>query len=121
MRLLRRAAQFESVQAVEAEAMRRAARIDANHVDVVKALRAIGASVANTSSIGQGFPDLVVGLAGRNILVEVKDGSKAPSERKLTPDQVEFKALWRGQWAVAHSPSEAVDVVLRYSRLGNPA
>ena len=91
--------------------MRRAARTDGNHAEVVKALRAIGASVADTSGVGAGFPDLVVGYRGRNWLVEVKDGRKSPSRRALTPDQVEFVATWRGHWVKVESAQEAVDKV----------
>ena len=92
--------------------MRRAAKTDANHAEIVAALRKIGASVHDTSAVGRGFPDLVVGLRGRNWLIECKDGAKAPSARKLTPDQIEFKATWRGHWAVAISPEDAVSIVM---------
>ena len=91
----------------------RAARTDANHSDVVAALRSIGASVSDTSRAGNGFPDLVVGYRGRNWLIEVKDGEKPPSARKLTPAQVEFKATWRGHWAVVYSAVEAIEIVSR--------
>lgn len=93
--------------------MRRAARVDANHHEIVKALRAIGASVADTSAVGQGFPDLVCGFRGRNWLLECKDGSKPPSARKLTPAQIEFKATWRGHWAVVTTAAEAIEVISR--------
>jgi hypothetical protein len=45
-------------------------------------------------------------------LVEVKDGSKPPSERKLTPAQVQFHAIWKGRIVVVTSPEEAVAAVL---------
>ena len=91
----------------------RACRVDANHAEVVKALRAIGASVADTSRAGSGFPDIVAGFRGRNWLIEVKDGKKPPSARKLTGDQVEFKAAWRGHWIVVLSADEAVREISR--------
>ena len=93
--------------------MRRAARVDANHAQIVQVLRDIGCSVADTSGAGGGFPDLVVGYRGRNWLLEVKDGDKVASKRKLTVAQVEFKATWRGQWAVVMSSQEAIEVVSR--------
>lgn len=96
--------------------MRRAAKIDANQPAIVAALEAIGASVAITSAVGRGFPDLVVGMRGRNWLLELKDGDKSPSRRTLTPDQIEFKARWRGHWAVVTSAEEAIDVVTRGER-----
>lgn len=96
--------------------MRRAARTDANHAEIIHALRAIGASVADTSAVGQGFPDIVVGMRGRNWLIEIKDGAKSASERKLTQAQLEFKATWRGHWAVVTSSAEAIEVVTRAER-----
>lgn len=74
----------------------KAARTDANQKAIVDALRKIGCKVYVSSSFGQGFPDLIVGCGGRLCLLEVKDGSKPPSARKLTPDQVKFHADWTG-------------------------
>lgn len=91
--------------------MRRAAKIDANQREVVKALRAIGCTVAITSSLGDGFPDLVVGYRGRNYLIEVKDGNKPPSRRKLTKDEKQFSESWKGQYAVVESIDEAIGLV----------
>lgn len=93
--------------------MRRASRVDANHAEIVAALRKIGASVADTSGVGGGYPDLTVGYRGRNHLLEVKDGSKSPSKRKLTPDQVDFVAGWRGHWMQVRSVDEAIEAVSR--------
>lgn len=48
------------------------------------------------SRMGRGVPDLLVGTPrGRLVLLEVKDGSKPPSVRKLTPDQREWHQRWR--------------------------
>ena len=96
--------------------MRRAARTDANHAAIRDALRKAGASVVDTSSVGGGFPDLVVGFVlcrpwavmRVNYLVEVKDGTRRPSERELTPAQREFSASWRGQWVKGESVDEAL-------------
>lgn len=83
--------------------MRRAAKVDANHGKIVAALRKAGASVFSGAALGQGFPDLIVGYGGRTFLCEVKDGSKPPSARKLTDDQVKFKADWKGDWTLLES------------------
>lgn len=91
--------------------MRRAAKVDANHAEVVKALRQIGCSVASLASVGAGVPDLAVGYRGVNFLLEVKDGSKVPSARKLTDDEAAFMAAWRGQYAVVTSAEQAIAVV----------
>lgn len=91
----------------------RAAKIDANQPQIVDALRKAGCRVCITSSFGGGLPDLLVGFPNREIaLVEVKDGSKPPSARKLTPDQVKFHAEWYG-WPlfVVTSVDEALGLV----------
>lgn len=95
--------------------MRRRAKSDANQTAIVKALRQIGASVAITSRLGEGFPDLAVGRAGRTLLLEVKDGTRKPSERKLTPDEQRFKDSWTGHYAVVGSIEQAIYEVLRNS------
>ena len=72
--------------------MRRAARVDSNHAAVVGALMACGCEVQSLAAIGGGVADLLVHhrATGRLLLVEVKDGDKPPSARKLTPEQVEW-------------------------------
>ena len=89
----------------------RARRTDDNQKEIVKALIKIGCSVAITSGSGDGFPDLVVGYRGKNYLIEVKDGNKPPSQRKLTPVQVEFHKKWTGQICVVKSIDEAIEFI----------
>ena len=88
--------------------MRRAAKVDANQAAIVEALRACGASVQSLAAVGKGVPDLLVGLRTRNYLIEVKDGSKPPSARKLTPDQVQWHTKWAGQVLTVTSPEDAL-------------
>lgn len=76
--------------------MRYAARTDANHRAIVKALRSEQASVTSLAAVGKGVPDLLVGIAGETHLVEVKDGAKVPSAQMLTKDQTAFIEAWRG-------------------------
>ena len=74
----------------------RAARIDANHKEIVDALRAAGATVQSIAPIGNGCPDLLCGFKNSTYLLELKDGQKPPSARELTPDQIEWHINWRG-------------------------
>lgn len=97
--------------------MRRAARTDANHTEVVKGLLAIGASVEDLSRVGGGCPDLAVGFRGMNTFLEVKDGDKPPSKRALTPDQQKWHAAWRGHVVVVNNVEEAIKAV---AGLGTP-
>lgn len=91
--------------------MKYAAKVDRNQSEIVKALRAIGAQVALTSSVGQGFPDIVCGFRGRNVLLEIKDEKQPLNKRKLTPAQVEFHAAWTGEIHIVESVEQALAVV----------
>ena len=91
--------------------MRTAARTDANQKAIVSALRQIGCSVQPLHMVGKGCPDILVGYRGLNILLEIKDGSKPPSKRKLTPDEITFFEKWRGQVRVCESVQEAIDII----------
>lgn len=91
--------------------MRRAARIDANQNEIVKALRQVGASVQSLASTGKGCPDLLVGFRGTNYLMEIKDGQKFKSDRKLAPDQIEWHESWRGKVFVVESIDQAISLI----------
>jgi len=88
--------------------MRRASKVDENQKAVVSALRSSGATVTLLHAVGGGCPDLLAGYRGGNYLIEVKDGSKPPSARKMTDPQVEFHRDWRGQVCVVTNPIEAL-------------
>lgn len=85
----------------------RRGRTDANQTEIVEALRKLGVSVAITSAVGKGFPDLVCGYRGKTYLIEVKTDDK----KKLTDDQKAFYGAWRGQWARVSNSVEAWEVV----------
>jgi len=91
--------------------MRRAARLDANQQEIVRALRQCGASVQSLASLGGGVPDLLVFKGGKYLLMEIKDGSKPPSKRQLTPDQESWRKAWGGPVAVVTSVDEAIGAV----------
>ena len=93
--------------------MRYANRIDANQNQIVDALRKVGA-VVRIISQGDGIPDLLVGYKGYTILMEVKDGGKVPSARKLTEPEQKFFDDWRGgMLAVVNSVEEALETLKR--------
>ena len=87
----------------------RARRTDVNQQEIVRALRKWGATVSVTSAIGGGFPDLVVGVSGLNVLLEVKR-PHPPSAGALTNDEGRWHAAWQGQVAVVRSPEHAISV-----------
>jgi Holliday junction resolvase len=88
--------------------VRRAARVDANHAEIVRALRSVGCSVLDLSRVGSGCPDLLVGWKGRQmVLMEVK-----VDKGELNAEQVTFADAWRGiEPVVVRSVKEALDVV----------
>ena len=95
--------------------MRYAKRTDDNHASVVAGIRLAlpDATVFDLSGTGDGAPDLLIGLRGRNYLIEIKDGEKPPSRRDLTDAQKTFHAKWQGQVAVATTAAGAVAAILK--------
>jgi len=98
-------------------AIRRAAKIDENQPALVELIRAMGVSVAITSAAHDGFTDLVIGFGGVTVLVEVKDGSKPPARRKLTPQQVTFHGSFKGAITVIENEQQAVELVNRLKKV----
>jgi hypothetical protein len=77
--------------------MRYANRIDANQNKIVDALRGAGAVVRIVT-----------------ILMEVKDGDKVPSARKLTEAEQKFFDEWTGgMLVVVNSVGEALEILKR--------
>ena len=95
--------------------MRRAAKVDVNQPDIVKAARAVGASVQTLHTIGKGCPDLLIGYRGVNLVWELKDGLLVPSKQVLTPDEIEWHAGWRGDARVVSSVAQAL-LILQQTR-----
>ena len=88
--------------------MRRAARVDGSHSLIVDTLRNVGCSVQSLAQVGDGAPDLLVGRAGRNYLLEVKTVARAS---QLNETQAQWHRLWRGKVCVVRTPEEALVAV----------
>jgi Holliday junction resolvase len=88
--------------------MRRAARVDGNHSEIVDALRKCGASVLDLSRVGEGCPDILVGMLGRNVLLEIKTAKGA-----IRPQQREVLEAWRGEAYIVRSVDEALQAILK--------
>ena len=90
----------------------RAKRIDGNQNEVVKNLRKVpGVTVAITSMVGGGFPDIVVGYRGENLLIELKDPSQPKSARKLTKPEQKFHDTWMGSYYVCETATEILELL----------
>jgi hypothetical protein len=85
-----------------------AKRTDRNQREIVQVLRDMGISVFITSEIGKGFPDICCGYAGKTFLVEIKNGSKPPSQRLLTTEEKKFHNSWLGHLCILESVNDAI-------------
>jgi len=87
--------------------MRRAARRDNGEQSIIKAMRAEGAYVKVIND--EGTFDLLCWYNGRTLLLEIKDGSKPPSARRLTPAEQKFHDEWPGSdLYIVNSVEEAI-------------
>ena len=106
---------YETLYAIERQrvflTMRKHGKSDSNQPAIVKALRDMGASVLVMSALGNGAPDICVGYRGVNFLFEIKDGEKPPSQRKLTPDEIDFRNAWNGHAQVVNSLEDAISII----------
>jgi len=93
--------------------VRRAAKVDDNQPEIVEHLRSLGMSVCLLHTVGQGVPDIIVGYRGINVLLEIKDGAKPPSARRLTEDEAVWHLDWRGQVATVKDKEQAEAEVMR--------
>ncbi len=91
--------------------MRVRARKDANHTEIVRVIRDLGAQVIDISQLGGGIPDLLVTTGRKTVLIELKDGLKPPSKQSLTDDEKEFHAKWRGELYIINSVESVVALI----------
>jgi hypothetical protein len=87
--------------------LRTASRVDANQASIVRALRAVGASVLHVHQLKNCF-DILVGYRGRTFLMEIKTSEK----EKLTAGEADFMATWRGStYHIVYSPDQALRII----------
>ena len=93
--------------------MRYAAKVDDNQSEIVKALRKAGAVVLITSQLKNAF-DLLVGYRGNLFIVEIKDGNKIPSKRKLTEGEQKCKDNFNSvgvDYHIVKNIKEAIELI----------
>lgn len=81
-------------------------RSDKNSSRIVDILSQCGFFYIDTSQVGRGFTDGVVGYGGETFLVEIKNGD-SPFGWKFTEDQKEFRNRWNGGEIVTLDTEEA--------------
>ena len=91
--------------------MRRAAKVDRNQAEIVKALRSAGCTVQSLAAIGKGCPDILVGYRGRNYLFEIKDPTQPLSKQALKPDQIVWRSNWNGVLGTITSFEQAFSII----------
>lgn len=89
--------------------MRRAARIDENQPDIVKALRQIGAAVTPLHRVGGGVSDLLVSFRQKWFVLEIKNPMKPKADQELTPDQKKWIGLQHAPVFTVRSSVEAIN------------
>lgn len=85
-------------------------RVDANQREIADALQRAGASVCSLADTGDGCPDLLVGVRGVNLLLEVKNPKARPN---VEEKQREWAVHWTGQYAIVTSIDDALDYLKR--------
>jgi hypothetical protein len=86
--------------------MRKRGRTDLNQSEIVEQLRDLGWSVESIAGLGQGRPDILIGVDGVNVLIELK--SKGG---ELTDAEHRWHMGWRGQVFVCYSVEEIIEAV----------
>lgn len=88
--------------------MRRAARVDSNHPEIVKALRGLpGAAVLSLASLGDDKPDLLVWFRGYHLL-EVKNPARG---RRRAEQHDDWHDAWPGPVHTVWSVEEALAAI----------
>ena len=89
---------------------------DANHETIVREFMRSGADVVNLSTVGKGVPDILVGFAGFNQLVEIKlpsrEGLKPTRKTSLSLRQKGWHNSWRGRKPVVIRTHEEAESLL---------
>ena len=91
---------------------RRAAKVDANQPEIVAAFRKLGWYVLIISQL-KNCCDIIVSKRLQTWAIEIKDGSKPPSARKLTPGEEAFRSTWKGEYAIVESIDDVMTINLR--------
>ena len=78
---------------------RRAAKVDDNQKEIVALFRKLGWTVLIISQL-KNCCDIIVSKSGRTVAIEMKDGAKPASARKLSDGEVKFRDAWQGEYAL---------------------
>jgi len=88
---------------------RRAARIDDNQKEVVALFRKLGWYVLIISQL-KNCCDIMVSKNGHTIAIEIKDGKKPPSARKLSTGELKFEYEWKGAYELVICDEDVIAI-----------
>lgn len=88
---------------------RRAAKTDDNQKEVVRLFRKLGWYVLIVSQL-KNCCDIIVSKNGYTYAIEIKDGTKPPSARKLSSGEQKFKDEWQGEWRLVESNHDVLNL-----------
>ena len=98
---------------------RRAAKVDDNQKEVVSLFRKLGWYVLIISQL-KNCCDIIVSKNGHTIAIEIKDGKKPPSARKLSDGEVKFKKEWKGAYELVICEDDVIAINNLWLRPCNP-
>lgn len=83
---------------------------DLNHDAIVKELLTAGCSVHDCSMVGDGFPDIAVGMYGLTYLVEIKSEKRIHKQKGdgRKKNQIDFANTWKGTPVIVATNTEQV-------------
>lgn len=90
----------------------RQSRRDANHVELAAYWKAMGGTWQDTHAVANAL-DGIAGAHGIDVRVEIKDGSKVPSARKLTEGEAQTFWAWKGRNPVVWESREDVEATMK--------
>ena len=88
----------------------KARKKDANHHEIVKEFEKLGYQVDDMTAINN-FCDIHIARQQRYAYIEIKDGNKPPSQRKLTRGESDFADKCRENdvlWFLCESPEDCL-------------
>ena len=88
----------------------RACRTDANHSEVIAAFRKFGCSVLPIHTL-KNCGDAIVAKCNKTAIIEIKDGKKTASQKKLTKGESAFFEKWQGIYVVVEDLEDVINLV----------
>ena len=96
----------------------RGKKTDANHAEIRNTFRQMGVYWKDVFQLPE-FCDGLVIVNGVTVAIEVKDGEKLPSQRRLTEAEEKFMHEWTaagGHYRIVESVDDAIQIVSEFRK-----